>query len=112
MCTDQTPVAHHAQDPQVLHDFDPGVVFDLEPVDAVTVTTLMDNLTDVFMPDQGPARRPAGGPRARRPMRIMEDGDGPDSLVAEHGFSALVTVTKDGSEHHVLFDAGVSPEGM
>jgi 7,8-dihydropterin-6-yl-methyl-4-(beta-D-ribofuranosyl)aminobenzene 5'-phosphate synthase len=112
MCTDQTPAAHHAQDPQVLHDFDPGVVFDLEPVDAVTVTTLMDNVTDNFMPDQGPARRPPGGSRARRPVEIMEDGEGPDALVAEHGFSALVTVTKNGSDHHVLFDAGVSPDGV
>ena len=60
MCTDQTPAAHqHAAGPQVLHDFDPGVVFDLEPVDAVTVTTLMDNVTDNFMPDQG---RPVGRP--------------------------------------------------
>jgi len=41
----------------VLHDFEPAVVFDLEPVDSVTVTTLMDNVTDAFMPDQG---RPAG----------------------------------------------------
>jgi len=113
MCTDQTQAAHQPPaGPQVLHDFDPGVVFDLEPVDAVTVTTLMDNLTDNFMPDQGPARRPPGGSRARRPVRIMEDGDGPDALVAEHGFSALVTVTKNGSEHHVLFDAGVSPDGV
>jgi 7,8-dihydropterin-6-yl-methyl-4-(beta-D-ribofuranosyl)aminobenzene 5'-phosphate synthase len=113
MCTDQTPATHqHPAGPQVLHDVDPGVVFDLEPVDAVTVTTLMDNLTDNFMPDQGPARRPPGGSRARRPVGIMEDGDGPDALVAEHGFSALVTVTKNGSEHHVLFDAGVSPDGV
>ncbi len=79
MCTDQTPAAHVLPArPQVLHDFDPGVVFDLEPVDAVTVTTLMDNVTDIFMPDQGPARRPpeltARGPRpswrmATRPTR-------------------------------------------
>ena len=62
MCTDQTPAAHqHPAGPQVLHDFDPGVVFDLEPVDAVTVTTLMDNVTDAFMPDQGPAREADSG---------------------------------------------------
>jgi hypothetical protein len=30
---------------------------DLEPVDSVQITTLMDNVTDIFMPDQGPARR-------------------------------------------------------
>src|SRR5437763_703900 len=109
MCTDQTPATH--QHPAVLHDFDPGVVFDLEPVDAVTVTTLMDNVTDIFMPDQGPARRPPGGSRARMPVSIMEDGDAPDPLLAEHGFSVLVTVARNGSEHHLLFDAGTSPDG-
>jgi hypothetical protein len=29
----------------------------LEPVDAATVTILVDNLTDAFMPNEGPARR-------------------------------------------------------
>jgi 7,8-dihydropterin-6-yl-methyl-4-(beta-D-ribofuranosyl)aminobenzene 5'-phosphate synthase len=114
MCTAQTQAAYqHPARPQMLHDFDPGVVFDLEPVDAVTVTTLVDNVTDMLMPDQGPARRHAAGPsNPRTPVRIMVDGDGPDPLVAEHGFSVLVSVTKNGAEHHVLFDAGVSPDGM
>ena len=114
MCTDQTPAApQHPAGPQVLHDFDPGVVFDLEPVDAVKVTTLVDNVTDMLMPDQGPARRHvARASNPRTPVRIMVDGDAPDSLVAEHGFSVLVSVTKNDAEHHVLFDAGVSPDGM
>ena len=112
MCTDQTPAAHqHPAGPQVLHDFDPGVVFDLEPVDAVTVTTLMDNVTDVFMPDQGPARRTPVG-RARRPVATMESGDAPDPFLAEHGFSVLVTVVKSGAAHHLLFDSGTSPDGV
>src|SRR5215471_18409849 len=112
MCTGQTPAAHHASGSQVLHDFDPGVVFDLEPVDAVTVTTLMDNITDIFMPDQGPARPPLGGSRARTPVATMEGGDAPDPLLAEHGFSVLVTVAKNGSAHHLLFDTGTSPDGL
>src|SRR5215468_5882174 len=59
MCTDGIATAHPPQpDPEVLHDFEPRVVFDLEPVDSVTVTTLMDNVTDAFIPDQGPAHRP------------------------------------------------------
>jgi hypothetical protein len=67
-------------DPQVLHDFEPAVVFDLEPVDSVTVTTLADNVTDAFLPDQGPARRPPlpilrGG---RQPTTTMEGGDVPE----------------------------------
>ena len=39
----------------------------LEPVDSVTVTTLVDNVTDMLLQDQGPAKRPplgaAGAPR-------------------------------------------------
>jgi len=30
----------------------------LEPVDAAAITILVDNVTDVFLPDQGPAKRP------------------------------------------------------
>jgi 7,8-dihydropterin-6-yl-methyl-4-(beta-D-ribofuranosyl)aminobenzene 5'-phosphate synthase len=84
----------------------------LEPVDSVVVTTLIDNLTDVFMPDQGLARRVGPGPGPTRPVALMENGTVPDALVAEHGFSALVTVTKAGQEHRFLFDAGISPDGM
>jgi len=114
MCSDPTPGAHghsHGGPEPVLHDFEPAVIFDLEPVDAVTVTTLMDNVTDFLMPDRGPARRPTrtGG---RRPTATMDDGWGLDALVAEHGFSMLVTVTKNGADHRVLFDTGTSPDGI
>jgi 7,8-dihydropterin-6-yl-methyl-4-(beta-D-ribofuranosyl)aminobenzene 5'-phosphate synthase len=57
----------------------------LEPLDAVKVTTLVDNVTDSLLSDQGPA---------------------------EHGFSALVTVEKAGREARVLFDAGRTPDGL
>ncbi|HET6963740.1 MAG TPA: MBL fold metallo-hydrolase [Acidimicrobiales bacterium] len=110
MCTDPTPHLHPVPEP-VLHDFEPAVMFDLEPVDAVEVTTLMDNVTDVFMPDQGPAHR-ATRTGGRRPTATMEDGWGLDTLVAEHGFSMLVTVTKGGRDHNILFDAGTSPDGI
>ena len=42
----------------------------------------------------------------------MEDGQAPDALLAEHGFSVLVTVTKAGREHRFLFDVGASPDGV
>ena len=57
----------------------------LEPVDSVVVTTLIDNVTDTFMPDQGPARR---GRASRGPAR------------------------PGGTEHRFLFDTGTSPDGM
>jgi 7,8-dihydropterin-6-yl-methyl-4-(beta-D-ribofuranosyl)aminobenzene 5'-phosphate synthase len=111
MCTDQTP-AGHGPSQQILHDVDLPVQFDLEPVDSVTVTTLMDNVTDVFMPDQGPARRAPVDIGGRRPASTMESGDAPEALLAEHGFSVLVTVTKNGRQHRVLFDTGTSPDGV
>jgi 7,8-dihydropterin-6-yl-methyl-4-(beta-D-ribofuranosyl)aminobenzene 5'-phosphate synthase len=113
VCTDDAgPASAHQPDPQVLHDFDPGVVFDLEPVDSVTVTTLIDNVTDAVMPDQGPARRAPMGSVGHRPVAIMESGEAPEALRAEHGFSVLVTVRKNGSSHEILFDAGASPDGV
>jgi metal-dependent hydrolase (beta-lactamase superfamily II) len=83
----------------------------LEPVDSLTITTLVDNLTDVFMPDQGVAHR--SGPTAvpRRTVSTLE-GPSPDQLIAEHGFSALITIHKNGQHHRLLFDTGVSPDGM
>jgi 7,8-dihydropterin-6-yl-methyl-4-(beta-D-ribofuranosyl)aminobenzene 5'-phosphate synthase len=98
--------------PAVLHDFEPAVQIDLDPVDSVVVTTLMDNVTDMLMPDQGPARRIALGAGPWGPASIMEEGRSPEPLVAEHGFSALVTVAKAGREHRFLFDVGASPDGV
>jgi 7,8-dihydropterin-6-yl-methyl-4-(beta-D-ribofuranosyl)aminobenzene 5'-phosphate synthase len=109
MCTDDTPADHGHQ---VLHEVEPSVVFDLEPVDSVIVTTLMDNVTDVFMPDQGPARRAPVVSAHRCVVATMEGGEAPEALVAEHGFSVLVTVTRHGRQHRILFDAGASPDGV
>jgi 7,8-dihydropterin-6-yl-methyl-4-(beta-D-ribofuranosyl)aminobenzene 5'-phosphate synthase len=108
VCSDDSP---HAPLPPVRHDVAPAVEIALEPVDSVVITTLMDNVTDVFMPDQGPARRPGPG-GVPRPAPLMAAGQVPDALVAEHGFSALVTVSRAGREHRLLFDAGTSPDGV
>ncbi|HXC86013.1 MAG TPA: MBL fold metallo-hydrolase [Trebonia sp.] len=112
MCADEGTVGPLSIQPGVMDDLDPGVVFGLEPVDSVTVTTLMDNVTDIFMPDQGPAHRwpPNSGPW--RPANTMDGGQAPDTLVAEHGFSVLVTVSKNGFRRQILFDAGTSPDGV
>ena len=96
----------------VRHDFEPDVEILLDPVDSVVVTTLMDNVTDALMPDQGPARRVPLGRGPRLAAAMMEEGQGPDPLIAEHGFSVLVTVTKAGHAHRFLFDAGTSPDGV
>jgi mannose-1-phosphate guanylyltransferase/phosphomannomutase len=87
----------------------------LEPVDALTVTSLVDNVTDSLLADQGPARRPATAAGPRLTARFMAGGESDDALQAEHGFAALVTVTKGGRETRILFDAGrtgVAEAGM
>src|SRR5438874_13567099 len=84
----------------------------LEPVDSLTVTTLVDNVFDTFMPDQGPAHRisPVSGPRRTLPSATMIDGLVPDQLIAEHGLSLMLTVVKGDRIHRLLFDTGVSTD--
>lgn len=93
---------------------EPRLRIPLEPVDSLRVTTLVDNVFDTFMPDQGPAHRisPVSGPRRTLPSATMIDGLVPDQLVAEHGLSLMLTVTKSDRIHRFLFDTGVSPDGM
>ncbi len=40
----------------------------LEPVDRLTVTTLVDNVTDLLLVDEGPATRP--------PLTLWTSGEG------------------------------------
>jgi len=84
----------------------------LEPVDEVVITTLMDNSYDGILPDGPHVRRAGAGrlPRVEHPH--FHGGRTFGGMVAEHGFSALVTVRRGGRTHTVLFDTGVSPEGM
>jgi 7,8-dihydropterin-6-yl-methyl-4-(beta-D-ribofuranosyl)aminobenzene 5'-phosphate synthase len=89
---------------------------ELEPVERLRLTILMDNVTDVLIPDQGPVTR-HGLPKAladsapRVPAQFAVEGV-PDLLISEPGFSALVRFTKNGRERTLLFDTGVSPTGM
>ncbi len=84
----------------------------LAPVDALTITVLVDNTTDILLVDDGPALRPplGSGPRVAAP--ILEGGEAFDALRAEHGFAALVTVTRAGQERRLLFDTGITPDGL
>jgi len=89
----------------------------LEPVDRVEITILMDNVTDPLLSDQDGIRR-VNWPRALHGAlptagaRVSPDTGVPDALIAEPGFSALVRVDKAGREHTLLFDTGVSPNGV
>src|SRR5947208_1991288 len=82
----------------------------LVPVERLSITTIVDNVCDILAADAGPARR---RPLARWPWQAAPttlEGRVPDGPRAEHGFSALVEVTRaDGSVHRLLFDTGVTP---
>ncbi|MDP8930899.1 MAG: MBL fold metallo-hydrolase, partial [Actinomycetota bacterium] len=84
----------------------------LEPVDSIVVTTLVDNMIDVLMPDTGPGRRLLLDRLPTVAATTLEEG-AIVPPIAEHGFSALVEVRQSGGElHRILFDTGVSPDGM
>src|SRR5438128_10335312 len=86
----------------------------LQPVDSVTVTPLVDNYFDLLRTDQGPAKR-VGLPTTETPRvaaAAVEEGKTPDTPLAEHGFSAMITLTSNGREHRVLFDTGMTPSGL
>ena len=69
----------------------------LEPVDSLTVTTLVDNVTDLLLLDEGPAKRPPFAMAAYPSVsaRFIEGGSTGDALfeAAATAFDAGVTVT-------------------
>jgi len=75
----------------------------LKEADKVEVLTLQDNYIDLV-------EAPADAMTTR--ALPIKDGYIKNSIVAEHGFSALVTVTKGSSARSVLFDFGYSPWGV
>ncbi len=86
----------------------------LKPIDSVAITTLVDNVTDMLAPDQGPAKRPSisMSTAPRLPAASLEGGEGLDALRGENGFSALVTIESGGRSRNLLFDAGLTPDGL
>jgi 7,8-dihydropterin-6-yl-methyl-4-(beta-D-ribofuranosyl)aminobenzene 5'-phosphate synthase len=73
----------------------------LQPVDRAEVAIVMDNFVDVLM---------AGSEDVGR--YFPRDFGDREQLVAEHGFSALVTVESGGRRSSVLYDAGLTPDGL
>lgn len=83
----------------------------LEPVDEVTVTTLVDNTYDALLAgDNRVTRTPFTAGIAQAPQ--FDGGRTTVGLMAEHGFSALVTVRRGDTTTTLLFDTGLSPEAM
>jgi 7,8-dihydropterin-6-yl-methyl-4-(beta-D-ribofuranosyl)aminobenzene 5'-phosphate synthase len=73
----------------------------LAPVDRVEVTVVIDNFLDLLMAgEEGVVRYQA------------RDFGAAEQLVAEHGFSALVSIERDGDRRTVLYDAGLTPHAL
>lgn len=91
-------------------------VVDLVPVDRVDLTTVVDNSADMLLPDRGLVRRwgLAGttGPLPVTPGDVAVGGTTLDFLRAEHGYSAVIEIEGNGRTRRVLYDAGVSPDGL
>ena len=92
----------------------PGPAVDpiaLEPVDEVVITTLVDNVFDgLLVGNDRVTRAPLLSGLVAAPQ--FQDGQTRAGLRAEHGFSALVTVRRGTTTTMLLFDTGISPDGM
>jgi len=73
----------------------------LQPVARAEVTIVVDNFVDVLM---------AGADGVGR--YLATDFGDRDQLVAEHGFSALITVEWHGRRSSVLYDGGLTPAAL
>jgi 7,8-dihydropterin-6-yl-methyl-4-(beta-D-ribofuranosyl)aminobenzene 5'-phosphate synthase len=74
----------------------------LKQVDKVEILTILDNTIDLLM---------TGTEQVKR-LPLPPDALTRKSLVAEHGFAALVTVTSGNTSESLLFDAGLSKNGL
>jgi 7,8-dihydropterin-6-yl-methyl-4-(beta-D-ribofuranosyl)aminobenzene 5'-phosphate synthase len=86
---------------------------ELVPIDKISITLLMDNVTDRLLPNSQHAHRPPLG----------KDGKFLPAPIAEHGFSALIETeaidtnidnirTPQVQRNRYLFDAGTSESGV
>ena len=73
---------------------------DLKPADQVEILTLVDNYTDLLIPNDERVTRP--------PLTYGEPVLPTDTLLAEQGLSLLVTVRRGQEEHVIMLDAGYS----
>ncbi len=74
----------------------------MKAVDKVEIVTLQDNFVDVVAQDNNQIVSRA---------LPLEKGVIKNSILAEHGFAAVVTITADGSRRSILFDFGFSAQG-
>ncbi|MGI8447808.1 MAG: MBL fold metallo-hydrolase [Streptosporangiaceae bacterium] len=83
----------------------------LEPVDEIVITTLVDNVYDgLLASDERATRAPLSAGLGEAPQ--FETGLTGVGLLAEHGFSALVSVRRATTTTTLLFDTGISPDAL
>jgi 7,8-dihydropterin-6-yl-methyl-4-(beta-D-ribofuranosyl)aminobenzene 5'-phosphate synthase len=80
-------------------------------VDEVSITIMVDNTFDALLASASGVTRPSMG-AGRVPAPQFTDGETVAGLRAEHGFSALVTARTGSASTTLLFDTGVSPDGL
>jgi len=72
----------------------------LKEVDKAEILIIVDNFIDIFMASTEQAKR------------FPPDALSRETLVAEHGFAALVRVIRANTSESLLFDAGLSKNGL
>ncbi|MHB8191435.1 MAG: MBL fold metallo-hydrolase [Ferrimicrobium sp.] len=82
----------------------------LSSIESVRITTLVDNVADAFAPSVGYARRTRT--LVGVPSPGMVGGSTLIPLRAEHGLSMLFEFSLRGHTRRLLFDAGISPDGL
>lgn len=102
MCVDNGPVnaIPRPHGPSVSPRTTLSKPISLQQVDSLDVTILVDNSIDSFLPSDDTTRRPS----------LTWDWSEKPQLVAEHGYSVLLTVNRNGESRSVLYDAGLSRE--
>lgn len=74
----------------------------INAADRIEILTLQDNYIEITAMDNSDVVSRA---------RYLLNGEISNSILAEHGFSALVGITRLGRTRHILFDFGFSPMG-
>jgi len=74
----------------------------LKEVDKAEILIIVDNSIDIFLASTEHAKR----------FPLPPDALSRETLVAEHGFAALVRVTRANASESLLFDAGLSKNGL
>ena len=69
----------------------------LEPVDAADVIIVVDNSIDILLTNERVAQR----------APLHPDWSERDQLIAEHGYSLLLTIQHNGQTESILYDAGL-----